>query len=227
MRKLLLLLIVLFSVSTAHAQTVENDLVGLGMPAEQASYLASILPAGSVVGNNTFIKGRNQANSADINILKVDATDDTVLNADSGDTVKVSVANTPVANFPPIDANGFTADLTFVAGTTIRNVPYVPTMAATPVAGTNAFSIGVNAIPTAAANTAALMPTPIAAGQKLIAINTGPNAVRLKPGGTNTINGGSAGAYIPLATLLIAECESLSTSAWQCGTKTIPTPAGP
>lgn len=79
MRKLLLLLIVLFSVSTAHAQTVENDLVGLGMPPEQASYLASILPAGSVVGNNTFIKGRNQANSADINILKVDATDDTVL----------------------------------------------------------------------------------------------------------------------------------------------------
>lgn len=70
------------------AQTVAQDLTGLGMPAEQADYLAGILPAGSTLGNNTYLKGRNQANSANIDMLKVDATDDLLLNSDAGDTIK-------------------------------------------------------------------------------------------------------------------------------------------
>lgn len=32
---------------TAFSQTVTQDLIGLGMPSEQAEYLASILPAGA------------------------------------------------------------------------------------------------------------------------------------------------------------------------------------
>lgn len=111
---------------------------------------------------------------------------------------------------------------------TVRAVPaYVPTMAATPVAGTNAYIWGVNAVPTAAANTSAFLPTPVAAGQKATIINTMANAVRISAGGTNTINGGSAGGYIPLAAAAIADCESTSTSAVWCGTRAVPTPAGP
>lgn len=69
------------------AQTVSQDLTGLGMPAEQADYLAGILPAGSVLGNNTYLKGRNQANSADIDILKIDSSDNTVINSDASDDI--------------------------------------------------------------------------------------------------------------------------------------------
>lgn len=82
---------------SAYAQTVTNDLIGLGMKPELAEYIAGILPGGSVLDNNTYLKGRNQADSADIDILKVDATDDTVLNADTGDTIKFAVAGTTEA----------------------------------------------------------------------------------------------------------------------------------
>lgn len=88
MKKILALLFSLVVASNAFAQTVENDLVGLHMPAEQAAYLAGILPAGSVLGNNTNLKGRNAANSADINILKIDTNDDLNIISDSGDFIK-------------------------------------------------------------------------------------------------------------------------------------------
>lgn len=99
MKKLLIsvLLAVLSIASPSFAQTVKKDLIELHMSPEVASYLAGILPAGSVLGNNTFLKARNQANGADIEVLKVDATDDTQLNADSGDVIKYSVAKTPFA----------------------------------------------------------------------------------------------------------------------------------
>jgi hypothetical protein len=112
----------------------------------------------------------------------------------------------------------------------VAMAPYVPTPVATPVAATNQGLWTVNAIPTAAANTAFIIATPAAAGQKATFINTGPNAVRAKAGGSNTINGSAAGAYIPLAALSITDCESTSagtSAAIFCGTRGVPTPAGP
>lgn len=86
--KLLALALLVFFVGEARAQTVAQDLIGLGMKPEVADYLAGILPSGSVLGNNTFLKGRNAANSADINILKVNATDDLEISSDSGDYIQ-------------------------------------------------------------------------------------------------------------------------------------------
>lgn len=77
----------LFISAPVFAQTVAKDLTGLGMPAEQADYLAGILPAGSVLGNNTYLKGRNQANSADIDVLKIDTSDNTLINSDASDDI--------------------------------------------------------------------------------------------------------------------------------------------
>lgn len=115
MKRFTLVLIgLLATIQTAQAQTVQEDLIGLGMKPEQADYLAGILPAGSVLGNNTFLKGRNQANSADISVLKVDSTDDTVLNADSGDVIKFAIASTPVAE---INAG----DLLWLGGETVAS----------------------------------------------------------------------------------------------------------
>lgn len=104
---------------------------------------------------------------------------------------------------------------------------YVPTMAATPVAATNKFQEGVNVVPTAAANTAALLPATPVPGQIFRIINSGPNAVRIKAGGAAAINGGSAGNYIPLATLQQAVCVTTGAAAHYCNVSTVPTPAGP
>lgn len=80
--------------TSAHAQTVETDLVGLGMKPEVAEYLASIIPAGAALDNNVYLKSDNAAGSGTINVLKVDGTDDTVLNADTGDVIKLAIGGT-------------------------------------------------------------------------------------------------------------------------------------
>lgn len=65
-----------------------------GLSQECASSIVSI---NVYLANATWLKARNAANSADINVLEVDATDDTVLNADSGDIIKLAVAGTTEA----------------------------------------------------------------------------------------------------------------------------------
>lgn len=223
MKRILFALVCLI-ITDASAQTVENDLVGLGMSPEVASYLASIIPAGAALDNNVFLKSDNAAGSSTINVLKVDGTDDTVLNADSGDVIKLSVATTPIAQF---GSTGFSTDLPFASDAAPRLAPYTATLAATPAAGTNDFKIGINIVPTAAANTAALLPTPLATGQRVTIVNTMANAVRIKAGGTNTINGSAAGAYVPLAAAAVIDCETTTATNWFCGYRAVPTPAGP
>jgi hypothetical protein len=49
--------------------------------------------------NNTYLTAKNAAGSANIDVLKVDATDDTVLNADSGDIIKLANAGTTYGSF--------------------------------------------------------------------------------------------------------------------------------
>lgn len=93
--KLLALALVVFMVAEAQAQTVAKDLIGLGMKPEQADYLADILPAGSVLGNNTYLKGRNAANSADIDMMKITTGDDLLINSDSGDFIQFQIGSDP------------------------------------------------------------------------------------------------------------------------------------
>lgn len=66
-------------------QTVQQDLVGLGMPPEQADYLASIIPAGAALDNNVYLKGDNVAGSATINLIKLDTSDNTRINSSASD----------------------------------------------------------------------------------------------------------------------------------------------
>ena len=89
------LLLSLLIATDVFAQTVQDDLIGLGMKPEQAEYLSTILPAGSVLGNNTYLKARNQANSADLSILKSDTSDNTYINTGSGKVIIQAVAGTP------------------------------------------------------------------------------------------------------------------------------------
>ena len=80
------------------AEQEEARLVGLSMIPEWAKEIANYGGGGGSSGtlyeNNVYIKWRNAADSANIDVLKVDATDDTVLNADTGDVIKLSIAGT-------------------------------------------------------------------------------------------------------------------------------------
>jgi hypothetical protein len=75
-----------------------NRLIGLSMNPEWANEIANYGGGGGSGGtlyeNNVWIKWRNAADTANINVLKVDATDDTTLNADSGDIIKFTIAET-------------------------------------------------------------------------------------------------------------------------------------
>jgi len=175
------------------------------MPSEQAEYISGILPGGSVLGNNTFLKGRNKANDADISTLKVDATDDTVLNADTGDVIKFSVANTPIAVLGSLDASGFAkmavvGDITAGANTVYSATTGGPNLAAgvvvTPVATATVPAGGISGrvsiIATAAptANYISLPATPIAGAEYSVA-NRSANPVVLVPGGASTLTNGA------------------------------------
>lgn len=86
--KILFTLFITFAVAiSAHAQTVENDLVGLGMKPELADYLAGIIPAGAALDNNVSLKSDNQAGSGTVDLLKADTSDNTLLYSDEADVL--------------------------------------------------------------------------------------------------------------------------------------------
>jgi hypothetical protein len=161
-------------------------------------------------------------------------------NLDAVGIILRNATGTPLAGVTPASGNfvtggvinagsfGSTGDLSFsVAGKGPVLLNYVPTMAATPADGTNMLTGRYNSIPTAAANTAALFETTPTSGVVKVTCNRGVNAVRLKAGGASTLNGSTAGAYIPLAVQQCAYCVNDDGTNWSCGLLTVPTPAGP
>lgn len=276
------------SESTDGIEFIINDVKVLGIGGTGISTFS--------LANDTYLKAYNAAGSALINVLKVDSTDDTVLNADSGDVIKFDINGVTEAtlsndtltfsDFNIGDINtatglgigvGVTRELTITndqvtftgaaselvpgvtsfsvrnnadsadnliildAGTatlrgslvltstnSVRLAPYVPTMAATPVVGTNQLLPGLNIIPTAAANTAAILgaSTPVP-GEQFRIVNSGPNAVFIKAGGGATMNGAQAGGKIALATLASINCVTTSATNYNCEQPVVPTPQAP
>lgn len=138
------------------------------------------------------------------------------------DTFSIIASGTPVAS---VDSSGFT----FASpGQGIAVPTYVPTLAATPVAGTNIFNYGLNVVPTNAANNAGLLhATPVPGKPPYVIVNAAGAAIRVKAGGTATLNGATAGGYISVASLASVRCYATSTSNYNCEQPVIPTPAGP
>ena len=83
--KIVLSLLLALFASSAVAQTTTNDLVGLGMKPELAEYIAGIIPGGAVLANTVYLQGRDNANAANINIVKINTGDDTVINSSAND----------------------------------------------------------------------------------------------------------------------------------------------
>lgn len=125
-------------------------------------------------------------------------------------------------------SNAFVYYSTVSGAPAFRMVPYVPTLAATPVAGTNDFRGGSNAVPTAAANTAGCLPTSPTNGDIVEIFNGMANAVRAKSCSTPGINGGAAGTYMTIPAWTRAKLKYSSTlTTWTASSETVPTPAGP
>lgn len=77
----------------------QDRLINLAMTPELAVELTNFIGGGSgitawILPNNIYGKARNAAGTANIDVLKVDATDDTILNADTGDVIGLAVAGT-------------------------------------------------------------------------------------------------------------------------------------
>lgn len=147
MKRLINILVcALLMASFAEAQTVTDDLVGLGMHPELAEFIATRIPGGVNLDNNAFFKSTDAAGTGTLSMLKGDATDDTVLNADSGDMIKFSVANTPVAAIgaaTPVAAFTPQAVGNLVSGGSIQGTSFISSgaftgaglMVGTPVSG--------------------------------------------------------------------------------------------
>lgn len=83
MKKIILIITGAFLVaSSALAQVTPDSLMGLGMPGALATQVASIGTGSAVIPNDTAFRFRNFANSADINVLKVTTSNQTVIDAD-------------------------------------------------------------------------------------------------------------------------------------------------
>src|SRR5690606_37645710 len=120
-------------------------------------------------------------------------------------------------------------------GKYVQMAAYVPTMAATPAINTNMIAPGLSIIPTAAANTAAYLgPSTPVPGQQVHIYNKSGQTVRIEGAGTATLNGGSAGTYIAIASAARLDCETISTGIQTCpfysvngASAAAPTPARP
>lgn len=226
-----------FAQSSSVTGSQVSNLCGLATPC--GDLIASI---NVYLTNGSWLKSRNAADNADLNLLRADTSDNTELNVASGKTLNLSVAGTPVSSMAATGAlttgagiTATTGNITSTAGSFIvsaagqgyRLAAYVPTFAATPVAGTNLIAPGLNVAPTAAANTAAMFAATPVVGTQYRIFNSGPNTVRLKGGGATTINGATAGGYIALATLTSASCVVTAASNINCSLEAAPTPAGP
>jgi hypothetical protein len=208
----------------AEAQTVKQDLVGLGMHSELAAYIASILPGGSVLGNNTFLKARNQAGNGDLSLLKANASDHTVLNAASGKTIILSVANTPIANMGAIGVSGFAGNIPFTSGFGVKlaAAPIMTPDTAFPTPGSGSDLVAKVSIMAAGAPTAAFVQLPLATaavGETYQVANRSSNPVAIVPISGNTQGVAAAATPFACTTLKMCDCTAVSTSNWQCGLK--------
>lgn len=221
MKHLILIITVLLLAVRAEAQVTAAQLMAVGMPSQQAEIVAGVFTGGATVANNTYIKARNQAANANISMLAADATDDTVLNADSGDVIKFSVATTPIAQ---LGSTGFSTDVPYAAGGFQDKFPAAAVMtpstsSVTPAAG---YTLSErNTIIAAGAPTAAFVVLPVATtsvGKRFTLFNQGSNPVAIVPQ-TGVINVSAALTPFSCTTLKECECTGLTTGVFGCSQK--------
>lgn len=220
-----ILFVFVLSISQVPVSFADTCATGL-MPlftSYQAAKLCSYFSAGTIgtVANNTFVTARNAAGSANLNIWKADASDNTVLNAGSNKVITFSNALTPVAQ---IDSQGLQM-MSVTAGLQWDTAVLTPATNLTPVAGTNdvaRFSVVATACPTNAAVDLIAAPND---GDVYEVYNPGANPLIVAALGTPVVNYGT-NRRISLAAKSGTKCTySANGASWLCELKTLPTPA--
>lgn len=104
MKRLLTIIVALIAAAyTASAQPYtaaqeQTRLVNLSMNDQWATEITNYIGGsgqgylGAILANNTYLKSRNAANTANLNLLKADATDDTQISSDAGDFIYMQIA---------------------------------------------------------------------------------------------------------------------------------------
>lgn len=123
MKKLLVLSLILASVAQAENICIDPTSGFTTAPQCSGGAMRVKVDASSMVlNNNTFLQCRDAADAADIDVLKVDGTDDTVLNCDTGDVIKIAEAGTTGITIDPSAATfTFAAPATLGAAASTTN----------------------------------------------------------------------------------------------------------
>ena len=180
----------------------------------QAEEICATFSAGTIgtLANNTYAVGRNAADSANIDVWKVDSTDDTVINADSGDTIKLAVAGTTVAS---VDSTGLVLSPGIL--NVAANVESVAG-AGTTVADAAALSATKSFHRITGANGTVGWKFPSAvAGDVHFLLNTTAGVPKVYAVSGGTCNGGAADAACTLVTgIVLHACYATAANAWIC-----------
>lgn len=175
-------------------------------------------------GSWVLSKGNEVSGGGDLELSSGNASNSDInLNLGSSTSV-VAVRDSSTNLFAAFDPTSGSGGLRFASAYGLRFAAYVPTLAATPAAGTNDFKIGYNAVPTAAANAGALLPASPTQGDIYEIANTGPNSISVYPGSGDAINAGTANQRLVVPTLNTVRCIANSASLWYCSLNAAPTP---
>lgn len=117
--KKILILAALLCAGFAHAQETrlqaESSLMGLGMPAALATEVSGLTTGLGIISNNTYLKFRNNANSANLDVLRADTSDAIRLNANT--TLNLAIGGSAIAKVtsagfaPTTDGDNTSANL--------------------------------------------------------------------------------------------------------------------
>lgn len=167
------------------------------------------------LGNGRYLSARSANGQNENRLLSSDSSDNTLINAPSGSTVKASIAKTPVVAFDATDG------ITFTAATQGFKAPAaavitISTTYPTPSAG-NTLS-NKHTIVAAGAPTAAYVALPAITanvGEDFYVYNQGSNPVAIAPN-TGVINASAALTPFSCSTLKVCKCHGLITTTWGC-----------
>ena len=92
MKKIFALVLSVCITTSAYADTCATGLMPL-FTGPQAKEICATFSAGTigVLANDTYAVGRNAADSGNINVWKVDSSDETIINSDSGDSIHLQI----------------------------------------------------------------------------------------------------------------------------------------
>jgi len=178
--------------------------MGLGMPAALAEQVAGLAGAGIVYANDAYLQWRNAANSANLDIIKVNSSDETTIN--SSTAVSLNLGGNPYftllsnGDFAQNSTRGGNLLLQRAGTAVAQSVATGLTAVGTTVANALQLASVTNLVTTAAASTGVkLWNCPI--GGSIIVQNAGAaNDIEVyPPDASSTINAAGLGAGITLA----------------------------